>query len=549
VKRAIDAVVKKITDLVKKLWAKIKPKPKKPKVEAPEPAGKLPSAKLPTVKPRPAGRPTPTKKPSKPPKKRPTDRDRKRKPSKEERRRKRGTRPDRRRLPDRKRRDPAERRPDRKPDRDRDKKPPQRIGRGSPLEVEFLNGYPITAWKDPRHKPLWRPGSTDHAAAYTKGADPNVKAKFSIAGAPPTKAIRVWVRVREGGATRGTTSELYRGGVLDVSGLKLNGLSRSAAVGERPYRLVWHASVNRRVWTPLGTTGEHPLFWVYAHPPKGLRSFAVSKATRYAEGIGNPAAIATALRSGIRRDLNYDPMNDINADPLTVLTDGVGICTDFGNLLTQLAQTVGLDAHPLMFFGGFQSLGRNIWVSLDGEWATLTRVRSPNPAFNPRNSPEGWAFTYHVIAQVEGVLHDAALDRTGISGEAVHEGTVVQLVELTGTSLPAGRAGHAYTATISRMNHTVGISIRHYQSYVTKGDFAQVDQLMLPLGAISPVRVPASWLIEKGALPPGLAVDRLGRVSGTPIREGTYAFMLRVQPLRPNVRVTSLTPLTIVVNR
>jgi hypothetical protein len=100
VKRAIDAVVKKITDLVKKLWAKIKPKPKKPKKEDREPTGKPPLAV------RPAGRPT--RKPDRP--RRPKDKDEPGRP----RRPRRPTRPDRPRRP---------KKPDRPTDRPRKDKP------------------------------------------------------------------------------------------------------------------------------------------------------------------------------------------------------------------------------------------------------------------------------------------------------------------------------------------------------------------------------------------------------------------------------------------
>jgi len=85
----------------------------------------------------------------------------------------------------------------------------------------------------------------------------------------------------------------------------------------------------------------------------------------------------------MRGKLNYDPEDDINADPLTVFDDGVGICTDFGNLLTLLALSVGVRANTVMFWGGFESMGKNVWVTLAGKLLSLVNVKSPNPALNP----------------------------------------------------------------------------------------------------------------------------------------------------------------------
>jgi hypothetical protein len=154
------------------------------------------------------------------------------------------------------------------------------------------------------------------------------------------------------------------------------------------------------------------------------------------------------------------------------------------------------------------------------------------------------------------MLHDAALDRTGIEAQAIHEGTSIHLVELAETSLPAGRRGHAYETVIPRNGSTVEVSIRHYSSYVTSEIYTTASRFRLAVaeGTPSPVLVPVVWSVA-GRMPRGLTLTQgpaaRGRVSGIPTRLGTRRFTIRL--LAPgadgSVGLTgSATPITIEVN-
>ncbi|MFN6495853.1 MAG: DUF4157 domain-containing protein [Nostoc sp. DedQUE01] len=413
--------------------------------------------------------------------------------------------------------------------------------------VEFTSSHPLTAHSsDPKINPTWRPSSVDHAAAYTKGATPALNARFVNVGsslpgldaggdaggdasAPPT----VSVRVKEGGVVRGTQTGITpSGNAIDVTGLTLSGLTGSTEVRKSNYSLEWEGSIDGTTWTPMTTTGSHLLYWLHAAPlASPLYNFAVAKATGYASGASD---VPTAIRSGLRGDVSYDPADRINADPLTVYGDGVGICTDFGNLLTLLARSVGLNANTVMFWGGFESVGKNIWVTLGGPYGliNLVNTRSPNPTYNnpfPPISPNGWAFNYHVISRIEGKLHDAALDRTDIDAQAAHNGKVVHLVELSSSTLPKARKRKAYSETIPRKDHTVQVTTRDYGPQITSSVFGS-DIYVVQAGSTSPVDVPVGWSLSGGSLPPGLSLNPLtGRISGKPTTKGIFTPNIQVQ--------------------
>src|SRR5207253_10385227 len=238
--------------------------------------------------------------------------------------------------------------------------------------VEFTGGHALTAHPpDPKWNPRWSPGSTDHAAAYTRGANPVVNARFRIGGAlvaalPDAGVTSVSVRVKEGGVVRAMQAGIGAAPTVDVTALPLAGLSGSTAVSAHDYTLEWEGSADGASWVPLVPTGPHTLYWVNATPTAApLYNLAVSKATHYATGR---ADVPAAIRSGPRRldGLGYDPADSINPDPLTVYADGVGICSDYANLLTLLALSAGFTANTVLFWGGFESLGKYVWTTFGG---------------------------------------------------------------------------------------------------------------------------------------------------------------------------------------
>ena len=395
------------------------------------------------------------------------------------------------------------------PDGD-DGEPPdkQPLRPGTPLWVRFKEGHGLAAHpQDARYHRAWIPGTPIHAHAYTHNKQAKADAIFALpADATDPIPVPTTVRVLEGGEVRGETQSVIKTGtIVRVFDMPMTGLTGSDAVGQNEYSLEWQWSNNGTTWVPLGTSGKHPLFWLYAAPAQApLYTAAVRRATRYAAGLADAQAVADAVRAGPRivDGMTYSPSDPIDVDPLDVYDNTVGICTDYANLLMLLARSVGLAAHTVMFYGGFRSLGYNIWAGLDVPYGdpsliNLINVSSPHAGFNPPPSflsPGGWSFNYHAIAQVEGVLQDAALDRRGPpTGSALHQGLQVYFVELAG-SLPPATVGQPYIERIPRRMHTVDMVFNHYGRYIVSDDFRPVVPLYIPLNQPSPYFTPVTWL-------------------------------------------------------
>jgi hypothetical protein len=411
------------------------------------------------------------------------------------------------------------------------------VGKARPQHVSWKGGHPLVASHgDSRVNSTWTPAATDHAVAYTKAATPTVDAQFAVGDfSTPYPGTTVSIRVTEGGAVRGTAAGITPAATVNVTGLALTGLSGSTEIRSASHTLQWEATIDGTTWTPVGTTGPHPIHWTHAAPRiSPTPSIAVAKATGYAAGATAPADAAAKIRSGPRSTdgLAYKPDDPIDVDPLDVYTNKVGICTDYANLLSVLARAAGLNASTVMFWGGFESLGKLVWVNLGGSYQSLKEVKPGKPAFGMPGNPAGWDFTYHAIARVEGALHDAALDRAGYDAKAVQEGLVVHLIELAGGALPDTAPGVPFSKRVTRKDHPVTVTTHEFGPLLTVADFGLVMPLTVPAGTPSPVEVGGvTFTLAAGALPPGLHLDpATGIITGTVPKKSpkkTYTFTVK----------------------
>jgi hypothetical protein len=408
------------------------------------------------------------------------------------------------------------------------------VGKARPKQVTWKGGQPLVASHgDTKVNPTWKPGAADHAVSYTKGAIPTVDAQFDVGEfkAPPA-GTTLSVRVTEGGAPRGALMGITPAATVNVAGMPLAGLTGSAEVRSAQHTLQWEASVDGKTWTPVCTTGVHPVYWTHATPRIApTPNLAVANATRYAGGATAPADIANRIRSGPRSvdGLDYSPTDPLDVDPLDVYTNKIGICTDYANLVSVLARAVGLDAVATMYWGGFDHLGRPVWISLGGSHKTLKKVKPGKPAFGMPGNPAGWDFVYHAVGRVQGTLQDAALDRVGYDAEAVQPGLVVRLVELAGGALPGATRGTAFRRAVPRKDNTVAVTVRDYGPLITDADFDPIVPLSIPPGTPSPVDATGvAYALSAGTLPPGFALDpATGIISGTAPKKSpkkTYTF-------------------------
>ncbi|GAA1569887.1 eCIS core domain-containing protein [Streptomyces globosus] len=283
-------------------------------------------------------------------------------------------------------------------------------------------------------------------------------------------------------------------------------------------------------------TTAHDVHRLYGTPQTHARADAVVAAMSMLAGQTDAQAVATALRHSLRMRVQYDPSDPINDDPLTVLTDGRGVCADYANLLVLLAQTVGLPANTVMVWGGFFANDQMVWAGGVGNMINLTNVQALDTQWHPGQAQQGWDFQYHAIARVGGVLHDAALDRDGFDGQAVHAGRRVAFHRFgPGDVLPDGAEGTRYAWLIPREEETVAVTAQDY------GDQAQAafpaHVLEIPPNTTGTYFAPVLTLAA-GALPPGLSLDATGMIQGVPTLLGAYSFTVRAGTNGPTRQFT-----------
>ncbi|MET8546569.1 transglutaminase-like domain-containing protein, partial [Kitasatospora sp. NPDC004799] len=318
-------------------------------------------------------------------------------------------------------------------------------------------------------------------------------------------------------------------------------LAGASTVGATPQTINWVVSDTTGMQDLAPTA--HTFYRLFDNPTTGnLRYDAVAEATAMATGEVTEQGVATALRTWIRARVPYDGTQGLTADPLALLAGSNGaVCSDFANLHILLAQTLGLQARAVIFWGGFQYGSRSVWAADVGNYNnTLTNVQATDLMYHPvPGNQQGWDFTYHAIAEIGGTLHDAALNREGYSAQAIHQGLQVALPELA----PAPATG--FTATTQTpvleflasdfVNRTVGVNLRYHGDRITDSDFQAnaLSVVPIPPGTQNAYQDPVRLLF--GTLPPGLTLHPDGILVGTPTTPGVYVFTVSSSLSAPGV--------------
>ncbi|MFE3068501.1 DUF4157 domain-containing protein [Streptomyces sp. NPDC059247] len=335
---------------------------------------------------------------------------------------------------------------------------------------------------------------------------------------------------REGGNLLGVSMPQDPVGGVMTFNVPLITLPGAGTVGNMSPVIEWELFDAGQTTMAVGQT-MHTFYRLFDNPTTAMRFNAVHEATTMAAGQNDGQGVATALRGAINGRVPYNGSQYLTADPLTLLSSAPSgaVCSDFANLHIMLAQTLGLQANAVLFWGGFQHGGHSVWAAdaTNGN-NTLTNVQATNPANNPGGGPQGWDFTYHAIANIGGTLHDAALNREGFAAEAIHEGLWVLLPEL----LPVPATPFAATAqtafSVSLVSgtdvETVGVALRQHGARITDADFAANVLSVMPIPPGTPAAHQDPVQLIGGALPPGLALAPDGTLAGIPTTPGTYTF-------------------------
>jgi hypothetical protein len=184
----------------------------------------------------------------------------------------------------------------------------------------------------------------------------------------------------------------------------------------------FHWAVNKIVemgsygYEYINSSGPHKIFLTYDKPKLDtVNTLALDKICKYAEKQNVDTMVARCGVTGTYKERwDYDPEKSfIFADPLDVIRQRTGICSDYANLLTTLYRSVGVNSNPVVIFNIEQGIGsvyRLFWsyteLANDPPCCVLTKklaaCDTPIPQF--------WPFWYHAVAQVNSYYCDATLN-------------------------------------------------------------------------------------------------------------------------------------------
>lgn len=385
--------------------------------------------------------------------------------------------------------------------------------RGHVESVEWTGGHTLTAYgSELRVNPQWTPGAADHAAAYTQSAsqalDVNIAFDQVLVPVP-----NIWVK--------GTFDSSEFMGTGSLSGdsatlsLGFSGLPDSDHFGQQDYSINWETSTDNTTWRAADISGPHHIYWLVGSPNWTLYSLAAEKATSYTHLDNDPA---TAVRMGINGEITYEESDDIfETNPLSMYAGGGHVCADFANLLTALAESIGLSANPQVIFGGILASGEMIWVRPSGFEETIFHVM-----------PGNRIFSYHAVSDIGGTLQDAALNRIGVSADAIMSGVSLRFLDLSAAVPPSGVVGTVYSHQLTRTPTPVDVQYKPFPNLLTNTSVT-LFPVDIPLGTTGIVNMTVAWSVSAGSLPPGLhLLGGTGLIFGTPTTAGTYTFTIQV---------------------
>jgi hypothetical protein len=187
-------------------------------------------------------------------------------------------------------------------------------------------------------------------------------------------------------------------------------------VGKDSLTFIW--SVNKNFLYGIGNyrrlniTGPHRVYFTYEKPLiDTVNILGLDKICTYAEGLNIDTLIAESGVNGVYGEgWTYDPYHDIFNDPLDVIRQKIGICSDYANLLVYLYEAIGIQSRAVVIFDAAQ-VNSNLYYLW--WYNSATHNDRANIYSNWLTSCDGqsdyWDFTYHAVAECVNNFCDASL--------------------------------------------------------------------------------------------------------------------------------------------
>jgi hypothetical protein len=163
----------------------------------------------------------------------------------------------------------------------------------------------------------------------------------------------------------------------------------------------------------MNTSGPHKIFLTYDTPLLDtVNTLALDKICRYANGKDSVRTIAQAGVNGIYNEhWDYNINHETFQDPLDVVRQHVGMCTDYANLLTCIYRSIGVTSNSVIIFNGLEyptDVMNILWwnyteVFINPETTLLTkRLTSCD------NTTKNWRFLFHAVTSCSTYYCDAS---------------------------------------------------------------------------------------------------------------------------------------------
>ena len=159
------------------------------------------------------------------------------------------------------------------------------------------------------------------------------------------------------------------------------------------------------------TSGPHKIFLTYDTPLLDtVNTLALDKICRYASGRDSIRTIAQAGVTGVYGEgWNYSPDHPTFRDPLEVIRQHVGMCTDYANLMTCMYRSIGIDANSSIIYNGDKISGSLYWFF----WHFSPSPLWPYCLYSDSlracdGESKKWLFSFHAASKCDTFLCDAS---------------------------------------------------------------------------------------------------------------------------------------------